>query len=67
MGTPDTSILDSDFPCNQPSSYWGYPHDYGTPQISITGSMKMEDIFKFHQISISFQPKYQQLWSPIGF
>ena len=31
--TPQSSMLFSDFPWNKPSSYWGYPHDYGNPHM----------------------------------
>ena len=29
--TPNHPFLDGDFSQNKPSSYWGIPHDYGTP------------------------------------
>ena len=33
-GTPSHHpFLDGIFPIQKPSSYWGYPHDYGNPQL----------------------------------
>ena len=51
MGAPPNHPFWQDFPWNQPSSYLGYPHGYGKPQINWT-SKNSTDMFTVHHLEL---------------